>query len=173
MSDSTSWRGLSIPRKSTGPYFAESVQHLPAGIRPSPLLPHETPLSQLPHRSANLCGGSSSMRNLASPLMGTLKPVSCPVAPPQEFLTQPSETVSAFYDSSTPPSPSGLDSLPCAMSTPMVGQPYCGQVVSVTLNSTGSGTIKLRDREMKATGTTNLASTFFPPDLLSKGKESE
>ena len=173
MSDSTSWRGLSIPKKPTGPYFAESVQHLPAGIRPSPLLPHETPLSQLPHRSANLCGGSSSMRNLASPLMGTLKPVSCPVAPPQEFLTQPSETDSAFYDSSTPPSPSGLDSLPCAMSTPMVGQPYCGQVVSVTLNSTGSGTIKLREREMKATGTTNLASTFFPPDLLPKGKESE
>jgi len=173
MSDSTSWRGLSIPRKSTGPYFAESVQHLPAGIRPSPLLPHETPLSQLPHRSANLCGGSSSMRNLASPLMGTLKPVSCPVAPPQEFLTQASETDSAFYDSSTPPSPSGLDSLPCAMSTPMVGQPYCGQVVSVTLNSTGSGTIKLREREVKATGTTNLASTFFPPDLLPKGKESE
>jgi len=182
MSDSTSWGSIAIPRKSSAPYFPDPIQHLPIGIRPSLSFPHGSPFPHLPHRSANLCGGSSLMRNMASPLMGTLKPVSCPV-PPDEYLSNalPSDlTPLTAYDSSTqtPASPSNLDPHPCAMSTPVVGHPmmasdpYFGQVVSVTLNSTGSGTIRLKEREKALVGT-NLASSFFPPDLLPRGKEAQ
>ena len=182
MSDSTSWGSIAIPRKSSVPYFPDPVQHLPIGIRPSLSFPHGNPLPHLPHRSANLCGGSSLMRNMASPLMGTLKPVSCPL-PPEDYSSNAlsSDTTSlTVYDSSTqtPASPSSLDPHPCAMSTPVVGHPmmasdpYCGQVVSVTLNSTGSGTIRLKEREKALVGT-NLASSFFPPDLLPRGKEAQ
>ena len=181
ISDTTSWGSIAIPRKSSATFFPNTVQHLPIGIRPSLAFPHESPLLQLPQRSTNLCGVSSLMRNLASPLMGTLKPVSCPV-PPEENSTNasPSDLSSlAVHDSSTqtPASPSGLDPRPCAMSTPLVGHlmasdPYCGQVVSVTLNSTGSGTIKLKERE-KALAGKNQASSFFPPDLLPQGGEDQ
>ena len=188
MSDSTSWGSIAIPRKSSVPYFPDPVQHLPIGIRPSLSFPHGNPLPHLPHRSANLCGGSSLMRNMASPLMGTLKPVSCPV-PPEEYspnaLSSDMTSLTTVYDSSTqtPASPSSsLDPHPCAMSTPVVGHPnmmasdpYCGQVVSVTLNSTGSGTIKKlkkKEREKALVGT-NLASSFFPPDLLPRGREAQ
>ena len=183
MSDSTSWGSIAIPRKSSASYFPDPVQHLPIGIRPSLSFPHGGPLTQLPHRSANLCGGSSLVRNLASPLMGTLKPVSCPV-PPEEYSANalPSDLTSStfLYNSSlqTSVSPSSLNPhQPCANSTPvdgfaMASNPYCGQVVSVTLNSTGSGTIKLKERKKALVGK-NLASSFFPPDLLLKGREAQ
>jgi len=176
MSDSTSWGSIAIPRRSRATYFPDSGQHLPVGIRPSPPFPHGSLLSQLPHRSANLCGGSSLMRNLASPLMGTLKPVSCPV-PPEIYSVNalPSDMTSltVLHNSSTTQtaSPSCLDPHPCAMSTPVLGSdPYCGQVVSVTLNSTESGTIRLKERKKALVGT-NLASSFFPPDSLPRGRE--
>ena len=185
--------GQHLP-KSTAPYFPDSsVQHLPIGIRPSLTFPHGNLLSQLPHRSANLCGGSSLVRNLASPLMGTLKPVrnltspfmgtlkpvSCPV-PPEIYSVNalPSDMTSltVLHNSSTTQtaSPSSLDPHPCAMSTPVLGHPmasdpYCGQVVSVTLNSTESGTIRFKGRKKALVGT-NLASSFFPPDSLPRGR---
>ena len=171
--------GQHLP-KSTAPYFPDSsVHHLPIGIRPSLTFPHGNLLSQLPHRSANLCGGSSLVRNLASPLMGTLKPVSCPV-PPEIYSVNalPSDMTSltVLHNSSTTQtaSPSSLDPHPCAMSTPVVGHPmasdpYCGQVVSVTLNSTESGTIRFKGRKKALVGT-NLASSFFPPDSLPRGR---
>ena len=89
ISDTTSWGSIAIPRKPSATFFPNTVQHLPIGIRPSLAFPHESPLLQLPQRSTNLCGVSSLMRNLASPLMGTLKPVSCPV-PPEENSTNAS-----------------------------------------------------------------------------------
>ena len=182
MSDSTSWGSIAIPRRSRATYFPDSGQHLPVGIRPSPPFPHGSLLSQLPHRSANLCGGSSLVRNLASPLMGTLKPVSCPV-PPEIYSVNalPSDMTSltVLQNSSTTQTayPPSLDPLPCAMSTPVVGHPmasdpYCGEVVSVTLNSTESGTIRLKERKKGLVGT-NLASSFFPPDSLPRGRGAQ